>query len=357
MVKACKSYSSMLIVLARCTTEGPPWPCPVCCNSHVPGPGTPYFKLPPPLLLSGSFYCWPPIDLCCCVSPSSGDSPLNEPRSSLESPSFPSNPCTTQPVQLFDFHSSSNLSFRVSIAAKHTLPASIACLPCQAPSLSLCPSQPRRGAVWKKLHSTLIYQQGNSSSFPTCARSVQQKLQSPPLLIHPRTCGQSALSIRAAASLPWRFKRRREFCFFPSLAPRWSLRPSRYFHTSPAGACYLSTCLAACTARFVPSKILPGSSSPEETHRALRLSKTAGAPAGPSALLATSTSWERPVYAFLDPPSFLTVLGGRSISNLNCTVVLELLACLSSPTTAQRSALLIDPNNAHPSHRVQPATG
>lgn len=58
-------------------------------------------------------------------------------------------------------------------------------------SISLCtctylfPSQPRRGAVWKKLHSTLIYQQGNSSSFPTCTRSVQQKLQSPPLLIPP----------------------------------------------------------------------------------------------------------------------------------------------------------------------------
>lgn len=182
-------------------------------------------------------------------------------------------------------------------------------------SLHLFPSQPRRGAVWKKLHSTLIYQQGNSSSFPTCARSVQQRLQSPPLLIHPRTCGQSALSIRAAASLPCRFKRRREFCFFPGLAPRRSLRPSRYLHASPAGACLSSTCLAACTARLVPSKFLPG------THRALRLSKTAGAPAGPSALLATSTSWERPVYGSLDPPSFLIVLSGRSICQLNLSVL------------------------------------
>jgi hypothetical protein len=209
------------------------------------------------------------------------------------------------------------------------------------------------------LHSTLIYQQGNSSSFPTCARSVQQRHQSPPLLIHPRTCGQSALSIRAAASLPCRFKRRREFCFFPGLAPRRFLSPSRYLHTSPAGACLSSTCLAACTARLVPKQVSSWQQqSREGTHRALRLSKTAGAPTGPSALLATSTSWERPVYGFLDPPSFLTVLSGRSICQLNCTVlVLELLPCLSPPTTAQPSAFPIDLNNVHPSHRAQPATG
>lgn len=126
-------------------------------------------------------------------------------------------------------------------------------------------------------------------------------LQSPPLLRHPRTCGQSALSIRAGASLP--------VLALPFQAPS-PILPS-FCGLTPRSSLIQAACQVYGVAESGVVSILPTKSgiailailalvlcyldssvgipaSPEDDSRGLQLSKTAGAPVGPNALLATS---------------------------------------------------------------------
>lgn len=132
-------------------------------------------------------------------------------------------------------------------------------------------------------------------------------LQSPPLLRHPRTCGQSALSIRAGASLPvLALPFQAPSPILPSfcgLTPRSSFDTScfaRYTEFESGVVSILPTrsgiaiCLYTRSRTVLPVPglvgILPVDLQVLRTRpeRGLQLSKTAGAPVGPNALLATS---------------------------------------------------------------------